>query len=1408
MSETAHENYHNDDHFTVQGAFTGQQPHHNNEQLINEEELVIVNKESVINSNGEHVGEQQQQQQQQNGGESSTNTNHDQQNNNEEAVVVENGGVSLESENTGDYNRAETATTTSNTATMSSVEASPSSTTDSGKDETASSYVAPTSSNANNESQDPYSYDTVFPSLPNAAGVNLTAMSAWNHPNKLSIRQRHQNTTVVFHVPVEERRYKDSNNGTSNSNAFGGNETNKKCVEIASKHGVKVEVCTGKKDQGLHIVITGPEDKCLEAKRLIVSELQTSRGQQIHVPKDQHKYIIGPKGATLKELQEKTCTSIQVPKSELNSDTITITGPKDGIEQAIHEIHLIIEKQLNTGFERLDIPKLYHPWIRGFNNEIANDIAARTGAKVNIPPPAVENNEIAVSGEREKVDQACAEIKRIYDQKKRLNITRLSVQITKSQHKLIIGRSGSSVQEIFRDYDVYVQVPRLDDESETIFLYGEESKLSAALAQVVAKVNSVVNIKIEAPSWMHRHLIGEKGANISKITADYPNTHVKFEADNRITVDGPPDEVEKVRQRLEAIIMAIKTNLVCEEITVDPKYYPQLVGKKYDNISRLNKEFSVLIRVPSVQDGASVSTLIGQPVRIEGAPEAVQRAKEEFLEMVKKLENERSKDIIIEQRYHSNLIGKNGKNLIEIRAKFNDIQINIPSQEEKSDVVTIRGNKLDVEKCYKHLQQYIKDLSESNYQEELHIFKQFHRMLIGKQGAFIRKIREDTNTRIEVPNEGSDSDSIVIVGKQENVIKAKKMIEEKVKELLKIEEDFVDVPHQLHNSLIGRGGAVIKQIRQECGGVIINFPPEATEKTPGSDRITLKGPRDEIERAKQELLKAAKLRNEASHVEEVAAKFEYHKFLVGHKGANVNSVREKYDVRIIFPSSKDNNNNKATSNGSSANNMDVITIIGREESVKAARQELEASIKQLEEQVIEEIHVDAKWHKNFIAKRAKLVTKISEENCNVKISFPKQGEVSDVVTLKGPRDAVDSAKKRIGELVYEFENQVTEELIVPSQYHASLIGKKGINSQQISDDFRVDIQIPAKPSGDAVNEHENGHENGDGLATAASAKPDSIFITGFRDDVEKAKQALLALVPMTEEFSFPQKFHKHLLENKADALKNLGNTYNVQIKVPKRETSDADYVSIVGTRENIDQAKEALAEKLKEFELRNFSVEIENVKDDLIPQLRGRNGAEVTKLEAKFNVRIEFSRKEEPNKITIRGLEENVHACETHIRKRIEDDEAKVAQEIEIDNRVHSRIIGQKGNTLKKIMEKFKVEVKFSSRSSDLVQVKGSSTESVEDACDYLKNLEEEYLQDVTERDAYTHPSSKSNEDTSARQPKEFVVRGAPWEQSRSNGQRNPNEPPPDTSNIDDFPTISTVAASGPAKASWGPSRR
>ena len=81
-----------------------------------------------------------------------------------------------------------------------------------------------------------------------------------------------------------------------------------------------------------------------------------------------------------------------------------------------------------------------------------------------------------------------------------------------------------------------------------------------------------------------------------------------------------------------------------------------------------------------------------------------------------KMQNEREKDLIIEARFHRQLIGPKGENIQKIREEFEAVQISFPDLGSKSDIVKLRGPHDDVEKCGKQLTKLYKDLLENNYQ--------------------------------------------------------------------------------------------------------------------------------------------------------------------------------------------------------------------------------------------------------------------------------------------------------------------------------------------------------------------------------------------------------------------------------------------------------------------------------------------------------------------------------------------------------------------------------------------------------------------------------------------------------------------------------------------------------------------
>lgn len=66
-----------------------------------------------------------------------------------------------------------------------------------------------------------------------------------------------------------------------------------------------------------------------------------------------------------------------------------------------------------------------------------------------------------------------------------------------------------------------------------------------------------------------------------------------------------------------------------------------------------------------------------------------------------------------------------------------------------------------------------------------------------------------------------------------------------------------------------------------------------------------------------------------------------------------------------------------------------------------------------------EVNVDPKYHKHFVARRGEVLRQIGDDFGGVTVSFPRSGVKSDKVVIKGAKDCVEGAKKRILEIVQD-----------------------------------------------------------------------------------------------------------------------------------------------------------------------------------------------------------------------------------------------------------------------------------------------------------------------------------------------------------------------------------------------------
>ncbi|XP_040828324.1 vigilin isoform X2 [Ochotona curzoniae] len=1167
------------------------------------------------------------------------------------------------------------------------------------------------------EESDPPTYKDAFPPLPEKAACLDSAQEpagAWSNkirPIKASV------ITQVFHVPLEERKYKDMNQ-------FGEGEQAKICLEIMQRTGAHLELSLAK-DQGLSIMVSGKLDAVMKARKDIVARLQTQASATVAIPKEHHRFVIGKNGEKLQDLELKTATKIQIPRPDDPSNQIKITGTKEGIEKARHEVLLISAEQDKRAVERLEVEKAFHPFIAGPYNKLVGEIMQETGTRINIPPPSVNRTEIVFMGEKEQLAQAVARIRRIYEE----------------------------------------------------------------------KANSFTVSSVSAPSWLHRFIIGKKGQNLAKITQQMPKVHIEFtEGEDKITLEGPTEDVNLAQEQIEGVVRDLVNRMDYVEISIDHKFHRHLIGKSGANINRIKDQYKVSVRIPPDSDKSSL-------IRIEGDPQGVQQAKRELLELASRMENERTKDLIIEQKFHRTIIGQKGERIREIRDKFPEVIINFPDPAQKSDIVQLRGPKNEVEKCAKYMQKMVADLVENSYSISVPIFKQFHKNIIGKGGANIKKIREESNTKIDLPAENSNSETIVITGKRANCEAARSRILSIQKDLANIAEVGVSIPAKLHNSLIGTKGRLIRSVMEECGGVHIHFPVEGS----GSDTVVIRGPSSDVEKAKKQLLHLAEEKQTKSFTVDIRAKPEYHKFLIGKGGGKIRKVRDNTGARIIFPAAEDKD-------------QDLITIIGKEEAVREAQKELEALIANLDNVVEDHMLVDPRHHRHFVIRRGQVLREIAEEYGGVMVSFPRSGTQSDRVTLKGAKDCVEAAKKRIQEIIEDLEAQVTLECAIPQKFHRAVMGPKGSRIQQITRDYNVQIKFPDREENPVHSMEpavqENGEEAGEGR-DSREAEPgsprrcDIITISGRKEKCEAAKEALEALVPVTIEVEVPFDLHRYIIGQKGSGIRKMMDEFEVNIHVPAPELQ-SDVIAITGLAANLDRAKAGLLERVKELQaeqedraLRSFKLSI-TVDPKYHPKIIGRKGAVITQIRTEHDVNIQFPDKEDgaqpQDQITITGYEKNTEAARDAILKIVAELEQMVSEDVSLDHRVHARIIGARGKAIRKVMDEFKVDIRFPQSGApdpNCVTVTGLP-ENVEEAIDHILNLEEEYLADVVDSEALQAYMKPPAHEESKAPSKGFVVRDAPWTSATS-------EKAPDMSSSEEFPSFGAQVA--PKTLPWGPKR-
>jgi len=215
----------------------------------------------------------------------------------------------------------------------------------------------------------------------------------------------------------------------------------------------------------------------------------------ITVPENRIGIVVGPKGATIIMIKEKT----GVKTIDMQGEMCTIVGPADAVTLAEHAVRQLLEKGYMAlaydDFEEEGVPCLptLFPDIIGSKGAIIQLIKKEAKVEVNIP--AVPKN--AKPGQKYKVTLAGTktavalgkDIIRSIALYGHHEITHpgqvhQEMEIEEWRYRYLIGSKGSEMRHIQNNYKVRVNIPREFSECQNVVIVGEPRDVDRAVKYI------------------------------------------------------------------------------------------------------------------------------------------------------------------------------------------------------------------------------------------------------------------------------------------------------------------------------------------------------------------------------------------------------------------------------------------------------------------------------------------------------------------------------------------------------------------------------------------------------------------------------------------------------------------------------------------------------------------------------------------------------------------------------------------------------------------------------------------------------------------------------------------------------------------------------------------------------------
>jgi len=225
---------------------------------------------------------------------------------------------------------------------------------------------------------------------------------------------------------------------------------------------------------------------------------------EVKVPEDRIGIVIGPKGATINMIKEKT----DVKNINLEGGILRIEGKPEAVEQARQAVEELLAKGFtslsyeNFKSDVVKVPTNALPDLIGKEGCIIRAIKDNLKVEITMPkhsgPPGSgpKRTMVTIAGKAENTEKAKEVINDIvmyyHHEITHPGDVHEELEIEEYNYRFIIGKAGSELRHCEKNYKVRVRIPRDETPNRNVVVVGEKRNVERArdyINNTIAKAN-------------------------------------------------------------------------------------------------------------------------------------------------------------------------------------------------------------------------------------------------------------------------------------------------------------------------------------------------------------------------------------------------------------------------------------------------------------------------------------------------------------------------------------------------------------------------------------------------------------------------------------------------------------------------------------------------------------------------------------------------------------------------------------------------------------------------------------------------------------------------------------------------------------------------------------------------------